>query len=1091
MAEEKEPTADGDNKNDNETHEDKPVDSDGDNKNDNDTAEVKEPTADGDNTNDNDTPEVKPVDSDNNRNETNDEHKTTDDNDGTRLTDTSEEDRVKTPHVDQEDIITTQQQDEEEEEDVEEEPIDLNSLDFNSHLKPLIERLTQERDWINECPLKNYKHIKSLKRAIQRTKSIAEKWEQFASELTEGLVEVRETSQSIFKILEEKLSTDGLNTWIENGSAFNTQSDEDKAVQELKNYAQAANARKEITAVNADLAAAVKLANEAETEAAEAALEAERAANEVEQAREAAEEARRAAIAKARFEEEERRRMEEERKAKEEYERQLKMEEERKRAELEALKGTPEEQARIAEEEERQRQEAARRDPKNWEPYFYRVKSEDWDQGMGCVIRAMKGVIYQEDLICEKLSQLDDVLQLAPNEELVSNIIRISKDDPKKKINFEEPFHLAIPQCAPRMNNPTKEPIIKILDSKTGEWKPLQTKEVQFEDMKELKFVEAKIKRMGTFAVVLKFKKDQITVTKKGGKFFSSIDSRICMGFSPGAFRVNTNIQFEVQPVDLAAVSDLKMRQVELCGSLLASSPILKLWPPKRKCPMTFTLPVPPNPMLRAKRPGTAVEKKENKSSVNRPKSAFPLKNKDADDTASLQEDNLHLLYRNAETDAWEAVSNVVIAQGKNKDTATFEVDTPLERFVVLRTQVDTPVPKVEKMAKALDEALCHRVVQVVLQQNNDDPGDICMNCVNLNKVDKTLKQMSEAGYEEGPSPSDDIILKEGQIITLSFRGNICRNTEYEDDFEDEDTQTGDLKFCFNSHLKSKLEFYVTELDKFAQKGINCYRGFAQFNTRGLIPREVAQTEDDRGNRSGGKAKTQIVYEEGNILLCEMLINLPKPEQEAPKPIIKAPVTFKSEDLVDDETLRHLSTELGEEWKRLASQLNVKGTRIQAILRDNVNAEATDQAAFDMLVTWAKRVPRSMNKVDILCNALLSVGRVDLVEEIRDREREFRETKAASVRDSYLKRAFVIVAQSPSVVNQWQEFVSKLGLSRSIIQSVDDEYSSMREKCFNSLLRWKEENQDEATTMKLSLCLRKCKHLDVCRQVEGIAGSKI
>ena len=48
----------------------------------------------------------------------------------------------------------------------------------------------------------------------------------------------------------------------------------------------------------------------------------------------------------------------------------------------------------------------------------------------------------------------------------------------------------------------------------------------------------------------------------------------------------------------------------------------------------------------------------------------------------------------------------------------------------------------------------------------------------------------------------------------------------------------------------------------------------------------------------------------------------------------------------------------------LASQLNVKRMRIQAILRNNMSHEnADDDAKFDMLMTWIKSVPRSLNKV--------------------------------------------------------------------------------------------------------------------------------
>lgn len=51
---------------------------------------------------------------------------------------------------------------------------------------------------------------------------------------------------------------------------------------------------------------------------------------------------------------------------------------------------------------------------------------------------------------------------------------------------------------------------------------------------------------LGVFAVVHRLKTDHLTVTKKGGKLTSSVDSRLCLQCRPGAFRVNTNFTVQV-----------------------------------------------------------------------------------------------------------------------------------------------------------------------------------------------------------------------------------------------------------------------------------------------------------------------------------------------------------------------------------------------------------------------------------------------------------------------------------------------------------------------------------------------------------------
>lgn len=68
--------------------------------------------------------------------------------------------------------------------------------------------------------------------------------------------------------------------------------------------------------------------------------------------------------------------------------------------------------------------------------------------------------------------------------------------------------------------------------------------------------------------------------------------------------------------------------------------------------------------------------------------------------------------------------------------------------------------------------------------------------------------------------------------------------------------------------------------------------------------------------------------------------------------------------LVDEKLLRALAVDLGDEWRRLAHYLNVRRVRIQSIMRNNING-IQENIIYDMLLTWAKRVPHSMNKVSI------------------------------------------------------------------------------------------------------------------------------
>lgn len=64
-----------------------------------------------------------------------------------------------------------------------------------------------------------------------------------------------------------------------------------------------------------------------------------------------------------------------------------------------------------------------------------------------------------------------------------------------------------------------------------------------------------------------------------------------------------------------------------------------------------------------------------------------------------------------------------------------------------------------------------------------------------------------------------------------------------------------------------------------------------------------------------------------------------------------------------EDILQYVASELGDEWKKLAQYLSLKSVRIQAILRQNNQNPEPKKIRYDMLVTWAKRVPRCLNKV--------------------------------------------------------------------------------------------------------------------------------
>ena len=76
---------------------------------------------------------------------------------------------------------------------------------------------------------------------------------------------------------------------------------------------------------------------------------------------------------------------------------------------------------------------------------------------------------------------------------------------------------------------------------------------------------------------------------------------------------------------------------------------------------------------------------------------------------------------------------------------------------------------------------------------------------------------------------------------------------------------------------------------------------------------------------------------------------------------------------------------------------------------------------------------------------------------------------------SYLRKAFVRLAQNTQVITDWKVLGRELGLSELEVNDLEVNDSGVREKCMTCLTRWSERLGDEACVDLLAKHLRKCK----------------
>lgn len=179
-------------------------------------------------------------------------------------------------------------------------------------------------------------------------------------------------------------------------------------------------------------------------------------------------------------------------------------------------------------------------------------------------------------------------------------------------------------------------------------------------------------------------------------------------------------------------------------------------------------------------------------------------------------------------------------------------------------------------IAKQLEMATLRRTVQIVLRQRTWQPTSVTVHCLSALKVDRIVRKLTEDGFGLSHGVDPDVVLREGQELVLRFRGNLC-----------EAGGRAELRTNFNSNIRTRWDFKAEVLDRYAQKAIDCYRGFVQIYARTQRKQKLKAQEmfrgpsaatnlllARRGTVTAAASQQEPVVEE--TLLCELLVTLPK-----------------------------------------------------------------------------------------------------------------------------------------------------------------------------------------------------------------------
>ena len=139
-------------------------------------------------------------------------------------------------------------------------------------------------------------------------------------------------------------------------------------------------------------------------------------------------------------------------------------------------------------------------------------------------------------------------------------------------------------------------------------------------------------------------------------------------------------------------------------------------------------------------------------------------------------------------------------------------------------------VKKLQTAISLLEDSLSQRSVSFLLRRREAKPHEICLVCSSSQQTDTIDQELQQENYTNEDEQTKEVILQEGQLLELRFRGNVLPN-----DYQ----ATQSVPFAFNTHFPFYFEKIVNEVDKYSQHFSPCYYGFLQIFTKQKVLRTI------------------------------------------------------------------------------------------------------------------------------------------------------------------------------------------------------------------------------------------------------------
>ncbi|KAM7542582.1 hypothetical protein Aperf_G00000005271 [Anoplocephala perfoliata] len=678
---------------------------------------------------------------------------------------------------------------------------------------------------------------------------------------------------------------------------------------------------------------------------------------------------------------------------------------------------------------------ASERPPlKEWIKFVY-TSGEGDEKRVICYVRAPSDCLVSEDrLVCTYASPHAEWPNLPGNAEVIGNFVCIRPQHPKLIcILPNEPWIIGIPHNYGK--NPTKEVVVFTMESGDSgpeekpirnvdenddpgpllsPWIDLQTTDVSYEDSRYLEFKLMRLSTSLVFAPATRIRRDIGEFGRSGGKLTSLVDKRVTLVIPPGALKISCTYSIQVQPISQHHAQILRDQNLSFMSQFTSSGPLVILNGPKKILyhPALITLPVSEiNPsdqvviLSNASMPEAFLGDKKSKvrTEDDEENESSEVENEGEKEDeevvgsqhgldpfqrslllpkllagANSSHSEVFLMWAGKEDSNWKIWDNGEFVETKDADIYSFKITRIVPRkFMAIQTRANVDNGLLIQMAHLLERSLSQRIVYAYLRQHNNDQSKVCFGLCLTQDLEKMLNQMTNKGFTEGGRPVGPLFVYERQQFDVALKGNIrLKKDTYEGNTAHMEGK-GKMKLTFNSALPNEYTIDVEEFDSSAQVACEKYRGFVEISYKHLV-KVPAKRVKNEGTFAGAK---KYATELQTVLLCQLLITLPKREIVADVDRTTISYQFEANDAITNDLLKDLSEKLpGDTWKSLGAALSLTRIQLQAI-GGRAEYEGKNKTLM-MLRNWIKNLELKVDRVNRLKNALAAIGRSDLINDL-------------------------------------------------------------------------------------------------------------